>query len=310
LTDAELEKVEDISTKYIEQNSQVYALEVPLATARNIKGVRAVFGETYPDPVRVVSVGVSVEDLLQDVQNTEWNDVSVEFCGGTHVDKTGEIKKLVILEESGIARGIRRIIAVTGQTAYDVQRVAALFGEKLDSLGKLPFSPEKEERSKRLRTELNELSISLITKKKLNDQFTKIATSILDAQKAATKAANKKVLETVTNYFSAEENQDKKHLIVKLPFSTSGKAVAEAIKYVSTKSKDKTVYLIGADETEGKVAHGCHVSEVSVIVFSTWKLALTDLRSTLANKAHLLVNGQVALPLRLEGRLVERVPQA
>lgn len=94
VSEDELEKIEDISTKYIEQNSQVYALDVPLATARHIKGVRAVFGETYPDPVRVVSVGVSVEDLIADVGNKEWEDVSVEFCGGTHVDKTGEISTL------------------------------------------------------------------------------------------------------------------------------------------------------------------------------------------------------------------------
>jgi alanyl-tRNA synthetase len=55
--------------------------------------------------------------------------VSVEFCGGTHVDQTGLIKDLVIVEESGIAKGIRRIIAYTGDAAHEVQRLALEFGK-------------------------------------------------------------------------------------------------------------------------------------------------------------------------------------
>ena len=118
ISDAELEKIEDISTRYIRQNCTVYAKDVPLATAREIQGLRAVFGETYPDPVRVVSVGVEVEEILKNVKDPQWNTVSIEFCGGTHVQKTGDIKDLVILEESGIAKGIRRIIAITVSSTW------------------------------------------------------------------------------------------------------------------------------------------------------------------------------------------------
>jgi alanyl-tRNA synthetase len=102
VSDAELQSIEDISTSYIRQNCGVYSKDVPLAIAREIEGVRAVFGEIYPDPVRVVSVGVEVDDLLKDVRNKEWRKVSIEFCGGTHVQKTGDIKDLIILEENGM----------------------------------------------------------------------------------------------------------------------------------------------------------------------------------------------------------------
>lgn len=51
-----------------------------------------------------------------------------------HVAKTGDIKDFVITEESGIAKGIRRIVAVTGHEAHDVTRLAQALGEKLDTL--------------------------------------------------------------------------------------------------------------------------------------------------------------------------------
>jgi alanyl-tRNA synthetase len=175
LSDKELQEVETKSTSYIRQNSPVYSQEVPLATARNIKGVRAVFGETYPDPVRVVSVGVPVEQLLEDVHNPQWENVSVEFCGGTHVDKTGEIKELIVLEEGGIAKGIRRIIAVTGQAAHEVQRVAQEFSDDLASLEKMEYSPQKEQKAKALQVQLNQLTISAVTKTQLKERFAKVA---------------------------------------------------------------------------------------------------------------------------------------
>ena len=262
ITDTELEAIEDHSTAYIRQNCQVYARDVPLATAREIMGVRAVFGETYPDPVRVVSVGVEVEELLANVKNPEWAKVSVEFCGGTHVAKTADIKDLIIIEESGIAKGIRRIIAVTGEDAHHVQRLAEAFTERLAGLEKMPHGPAKEQEVKTTTTDLNQLQISAITKSKLRDRFAKIAKAQLEEQKAVQKAESKKAVDTVTEFFA--EHKDASHLVVQVPISANSKAIAEAIKHVQTKSKDKTVYLFAAGQnpSEGKVIHGCYVSEV------------------------------------------------
>jgi alanyl-tRNA synthetase len=209
-------------------------------------------------------VGVPVEDLLDNVKNEAWEKVSVEFCGGTHVKQTGEIKELVILEESGIAKGIRRIVAVTGQAAYDVQREAADFEEQLNRLGRLNYGAEKEAEAKKLQVQLNQLSISAITKARLKDSFAKIQKSILDEQKAATKAENKRVLDGITNYF--KENGDAKVLVQKVDWSSNvTKAINEAIKTVSGPKgalKDKTVYLMSASQDEGKVVHGCYVAQV------------------------------------------------
>ena len=264
VSDPELEKIEDISTKYIRQNCMVYAKDVPLATAQEIEGVRAVFGETYPDPVRVVSVGVEVEDLLQNVKDPKWREVSVEFCGGTHVQKTGDIKDLVIVEESGIAKGIRRIVAVTGEDAHNVQRLASDFSEQLGRLERMPHGPAKEQETKTSQVDLNNLSISAITKSKLRERLTKIVKSQLEEQKAQQKADSKKALDAVNQYFT--EHKNAKQLVLKLPISANAKAISETIKHIQAKQKDKTVYLMAADAAEikdGKIIHSCYVSEVS-----------------------------------------------
>ena len=262
VSDSELEKIEDISTKYIRQNCVVYSKDVALATAREIEGVRAIFGEAYPDPVRVVSVGVDVEDLLKNVRDPRWKKVSVEFCGGTHVQKTGDIKDLVIIEESGIAKGIRRIIAVTGEDAHEVQRIAEDFSFRLSQLEKMPHGPVKEQEVKTTSTDLNQLAISAITKSKFRERFNKIVKQQLDEQKAQLKAEAKKAVDAVTEYFAQPANKDKKTFVAKLSISANAKAVGEVLNYVKSKSKDKSVYLFAADVHEGKVIHGCHVSEV------------------------------------------------
>jgi len=254
----QLAEIEKISTEYIRQNLEVYTRDVPLPTAREIVGVRAVFGETYPDPVRVVSVGVPVEDLLRDVKNPKWIKVSVEFCGGTHVQKTGDIKDLIILEESGIAKGIRRIVAVTGEDAHEVQRVAAEFAQRLGTLEKQADGPAKEAEIKKTQVDLNSLTISTIVKAQFRDRFAKIHKKMMDDQKAKQKAELKRAIELVTEFF--DSNKDSKIMVAKLPISSNAKAIGDALKHVQSKAKDRAVYLFAGDEADGKVVHGCYVS--------------------------------------------------
>lgn len=264
VSDAHLKQIEANSTEYIRQNCAVYAQDVPLATAREITGVRAVFGETYPDPVRVVSVGVELDEILKNVQDLRWREVSIEFCGGTHVQKTGDIKDLVILEESGIAKGIRRIIAVTGSDAHEVQRVAEEFADRLTKLEQMPLSPVKEQNVKSMSTELNNLSISAVRKNELRAQFARIHKEVLEAQKAQQKMEVKRAQETVAEYFKDPKNAGKMTMVAKLPISGNAKAVSDTINHVKARMPDKSVYLFATDPEQGKVVHGCHISAVSV----------------------------------------------
>lgn len=62
------------------------------------------FGEVYPDPVRVVSIGKSVEELLANPAAESNRQYSVEFCGGTHLKKTGDAQAFALISEEGIAK--------------------------------------------------------------------------------------------------------------------------------------------------------------------------------------------------------------
>ena len=80
---------------------------LPNATAEGnlyAVGLRAVFGEVYPDPVRVVSIGRPVEELLANPTAESNRQFSVEFCGGTHLKKTADAGAFALLSEEGIAK--------------------------------------------------------------------------------------------------------------------------------------------------------------------------------------------------------------
>lgn len=262
LTPKELEQVEKITNETIKSNKQVYAQEVSLAQAKEINGVRAVFGETYPDPVRVVSIGVPVTDLLKTPNSAEWHKISIEFCGGTHVAKTGEIKDLVIIEESGIAKGIRRIVAVTGHEAHEVQKIAQEFDASLESAASLPFGAEKEQKAKELGVALKRLSISVLDKQKLNDKFNKLDKAIKDNLKAKQKEESKKTLDTVNEWLKDEEKSKAAFFVAHVPIGANAKAITEAINLIKKLHKDKSLYLVIG--TTDKVAHGCYISDEAI----------------------------------------------
>ncbi len=124
LTEDELKTVEDEVNRAVFAGLPVVSEEMPLEEAKNT-GATALFGEKYGDTVRVVSMG----------------DFSVEFCGGTHVENTAGIGLFKIVSETGVAAGVRRIEAVTGEN------MLALFREKealLKTVCGILKTPEKE----------------------------------------------------------------------------------------------------------------------------------------------------------------------
>ncbi|KAK4659553.1 Alanine--tRNA ligase [Podospora pseudocomata] len=273
----EIKRIEELSNADIRKNLKVYAKDVTLAEAREINGLRAVFGETYPDPVRVVSVGASVEEMLKDPKNPEWRQFSVEFCGGTHVDATGLIKDLIIVEESGIAKGIRRIVAYTGAGAHQAQQDAKDFSDRLDHIAALEFGPEKVSLVKAASVDLDALVISVLTKEELRKKFAVIQKSVLDEQKKRQKAESGTALSTVQKFFADEKNKDAKAFVGHLPISANAKAISEVMTYYKSKDKAKSVYLFAGSKDEA-VVHGVYVgTDLKGVTAEQWTAAVTEI---------------------------------
>lgn len=104
LTQEELNAIEKMVNEQIQLNSSVEKEVMPISEAEK-KGALALFGEKYGDEVRVVTMG---------------GKYSIEFCGGCHVNRTGDIGLFKIVSESGISAGVRRIEAVTGPGALQL----------------------------------------------------------------------------------------------------------------------------------------------------------------------------------------------
>ncbi|HWZ56939.1 MAG TPA: alanine--tRNA ligase [Verrucomicrobiae bacterium] len=150
LSPEELRQVEEMVNSAIRSNSpaetRVMALEEAVAA-----GAMSLFGEKYESDVRVLSIG----------------DFSMELCGGTHVERSGDIGLFKILSESGVAAGVRRVEAVTGKTAYEwvvhtdqvLRDIAAMLrGSREDVDEKVR---ELVERSRRLEKEVQQLKSKL-----------------------------------------------------------------------------------------------------------------------------------------------------
>lgn len=256
VTNDELAHVELISNEFIKKNKVVYSKDVPLAVAKAIHGLRAVFGEVYPDPVRVVSLGYDVNDIVHDVSNPKWGDTSIEFCGGTHVAKTGDIKNFVILEESGIAKGIRRIVAVTGEEAQQASKVADEFKIKIDNISKLQGA-ELDSALKQVSKELDASDISSLKKSEYRETLNELRKAFNDSDRARKAAQTKEVIDVINNYF--EKNPNSPYIIKLLNVGSNTKAIAGGISHCKTNLKDKAAYLFSVDETSSRVAHNCIV---------------------------------------------------
>jgi alanyl-tRNA synthetase len=148
----DLRRIEEMVNRAIRRNdpaqTRVMALDDAVAA-----GAMSLFGEKYESDVRVLSFG----------------DFSMELCGGTHVERTGDIGLFKIISETGVAAGVRRIEAVTGQAAYEW--VVRLDQVVRDIAGVLRGSREEVdekvrelvERSKRLEKEVQQLKSKLAT---------------------------------------------------------------------------------------------------------------------------------------------------
>lgn len=151
MTQAEVIHVENEMNARIAEGASVSTLVTDQQTARE-HGAMMLFGEKYPDQVRMVTMG----------------NFSVELCGGTHLSNTGQVGLCRIISEEGVAKGVRRIVAYTGHKSLEHLRETEDLLKQVASALKVPQLQELPRRVEQLQTELQSTRQQLA-------QFTKAA---------------------------------------------------------------------------------------------------------------------------------------
>ena len=143
---AQLAEIERIVNRKVRENIQVLIEQMDIESAK-AKGAMALFGEKYGDVVRVVDM----------------SDFSIELCGGTHVNQTGDIGLFKITSEGAVAAGVRRVEAVTGENAlawlHNLQQIAQNSAEvlKTDVASLVEKIQQLQDKAKRTEKELEQL---------------------------------------------------------------------------------------------------------------------------------------------------------
>lgn len=180
----EIERVESLVSQRIREDLTVFASEAAQQDAMRINGLRAVFGEKYPDVVRVVSIGAPVDGLLADPENAAWRTFSIEFCGGTHVKNTGQIEEFALIAEESVAKGVRRLVGVSGPAASLTREIGdslVLRGEQLLRAAPEVFSAQAAE----FVAASNDASLTLRQRGRIRTIVAEIQERLKQHQKAA-----------------------------------------------------------------------------------------------------------------------------
>ncbi|KAI5170677.1 alanyl-tRNA synthetase [Nematocida sp. LUAm3] len=150
LTPQEIKETEDTMNYIVNSNLKVSSELLPKHEALRIPRLKYMKDEEYPEHVRVTLIG------------TDPSTRSSELCGGTHLSNTSEIKKISILSETGISRGVRRIVALCGDEALKAEELAKQIEE-------YPLSSQQE--AQRVRDALDASQIPVLSAQRIRNNL-------------------------------------------------------------------------------------------------------------------------------------------
>ncbi|KAG6517511.1 hypothetical protein ZIOFF_020903 [Zingiber officinale] len=246
----DLRKIESIVNQQITDELDVYANEVTLPAAKRINGLRAVFGEIYPDPVRVVSIGRKVEDLLQDPDNKEWLSISTELCGGTHISNTREAKAFALLSEEGIAKGVRRITAVTTECAFKALELASSISAEISEASKSEGSL-LEKKVAALKSKIDAAAIPAALKADLRTKISQLEDGIRKLKKKIAEENVQKAVKAAIDVAKIAASEGKTFCITQVDVGLDTAAVREAVLKV-LEQQGLPIMVFSTDETLNK----------------------------------------------------------
>ena len=249
LTPEQLCRVEELVRDGISGGLPVDTAIVPLENAKQVDSVRAIFGEQYPDPVRMVSIGATVEEMLSDPHRKDWMDLSAEFCGGTHLENTSEAGEFVLLSEQGLAAGVRRVVALTGEAARTARAEADAFGARIKALS-------TDESAEGLPTEVDglvrdfeEANIGTTDRIRLGEGIERLRKAAKKARKAVSSANKGEMVERAREI---AESSDGPVVIARMDGADKDSLLA-AMDTIRGNREEVGVLLLAVDEDAGKV---------------------------------------------------------
>lgn len=272
MTVEEMEKVEQIVQGVIERKLPVRSQVVGLKAAKGINGLRAVFGEVYPDPVRVIAVGEEVEIMLASPKKEEWAKLSVEFCGGTHVRNTEEAQSFVLVEETAVAKGVRRVSGVTGEAALAAKQAGVALLARVKAAEEGLKGEGLEGKVVELRQALDGVLLSASLKPKLRKRIDDLGKNAAAEKKAAAQVGIDKALSGVNSAIEAAKMQS--FLVLDLAVGLDSKAVKRLVE-TSKKLAPCLALLVVSREDDGKALAFAHVppEKVGILPADKWVAA-------------------------------------
>jgi len=260
VTPEEIAKIEEIVNHQIDQNLTVYSQLAPLEQAKDIAGLRAVFDETYPDPVRVVSIGIEVDQLIGNPTNDAWKTASIEFCGGTHIETTTIAQSFALTVEEGIAKGIRRITGLTGELAGKAFAAADELSKRVDALGSLELG-ELKEAFQQVGNDVDAMELPAARKNALRAQLGSVAKKLKEASKAQAAAKAGMAQELAMGIANAAKGSSEDIIITTLDLGSDRNALEAAVATISKAVPEKAVMVFSTDAQNNRVAVMASVSE-------------------------------------------------
>ncbi|EDW78149.1 uncharacterized protein Dwil_GK24844 [Drosophila willistoni] len=258
MTIEQVAKTEELTRQMVYKNVPIYAKESKLAVAKSIRGLRSVFDEVYPDPVRVISFGVPVEQLEEQPNGEAGDNTSVEFCGGTHLRRSGHIMDFVISSEEAIAKGIRRIVALTGPEAIKAIKKSEQFEQEIvtlkatieaDTTGK--DSKQHVKQIVELTEQISHATIPYVKKDEMRNLLKSLKKTLDDKERALRAAVSVTVVERAKAL--CEENPTATVLVQQLEAYNNTKALDAALKQVRSQLPDTAAMFFSVDVDSKKI---------------------------------------------------------
>ncbi|MFA9477696.1 alanine--tRNA ligase [Phycisphaerales bacterium AB-hyl4] len=251
LTDDQADAVEQHVREQIKAELTVHTDYAPQEEAMKINGLRAVFGEKYPPKVRVVSVGPAVGDLLAQPDNADWPKYSIEFCGGTHLRNSAELGDFALISEEAVAKGVRRVTAVTGQAAADARREGERLQRELEAMR--DTSDDASQHRDRndiseIMQEINGATLPLALRRRLTADLAEVQQKLKELDKQRAQAQSQTIADDARKV--ADEADDS--VIVAKFDGADGTALRTAMDVIRKKRPNAALLLAGIEN--GKVA--------------------------------------------------------